>query len=81
MSCSSTSAGSRTLIWMALQTAMTANRSLTVQATIVIGGIDTGVPNHLFDNGCTMSDLIADAAAAANNHGQFVSAVDKLTNS
>ena len=50
-------------------------------ATIVIGGIDTGVPNHLFDNGCTMSDLIADAAAAANNHGQFVSAVDKLANS
>ena len=28
-----------------------------------------------------MSDLIADAAAAATNHGKFVAAVDKLANS
>jgi hypothetical protein len=27
-----------------------------------------------------MSDLIADAAAAAHNHGQFVSAVSHLAN-
>ena len=32
--------------------------------TIVIGGIDTGVPNHLFETGCTSSDLIAQIAAA-----------------
>jgi hypothetical protein len=49
-------------------------------ATIVIDGIDTGVPNQMFDNGCTMSDLIADAAAASNNHGQFVNKVSTLAN-
>jgi len=47
--------------------------------TIVIGGSNSGVPNGLFNTGCTMSDLIAQAADAANNHGRFVSAVDALT--
>jgi PA domain len=46
--------------------------------TIVIGGIDTGVPNQLLDDGNTMSDVIADAAAAARNHRQFVGAVTNL---
>ena len=44
------------------------------------GKPDTGVPNHLFENGCTMADLIADAAAQARNHGAFVSEVARLTN-
>ena len=48
--------------------------------TIVIGDIDTGVPNHLFPTGCTSADLIADLAAAASNHGGFVSSVAHLTN-
>ena len=49
--------------------------------TIVIDGVDTGVPNQLFPNGCTMSDLIAQLAAANQaNHGDFVSAVAQLTN-
>lgn len=29
---------------------------------------------------CTMSDLIAECADAANNHGEFVSCVSHLTN-
>lgn len=53
--------------------------SSNLAATIVIGGNDSGVPNGLFDTGCTMSDLIAQAAASARNHGQFVSAVSALT--
>ena len=46
----------------------------------MIGDIDTGVPNRLFANGCTSADLIARLAAAASNHGGFVSAVAHLTN-
>jgi len=50
------------------------------RATIVIGDNDSGVPNHLFANGCTSADLIAQIAAAASNHGGFVSGVAHLTN-
>jgi uncharacterized protein involved in tolerance to divalent cations len=35
----------------------------------------------MFSNGCTMADEIANAGAAAGNHGQFVSAVSALGNS
>jgi hypothetical protein len=49
--------------------------------TIVIGGNNSGVPNTLFENGCTSSDLIAQIAARARNHGEFVSGVAHLTNS
>ena len=49
-------------------------------ATVVIGGCDSGVPNTLFANGCTIADLIAHCAANASNHGQFVSCVAELTN-
>ena len=50
------------------------------RATIVIGGIDTGVPNQLFPSGCTSSDLLSALAAGATNHGDYVSAVAQLTN-
>jgi hypothetical protein len=46
----------------------------------VIGGNDSGVPNTLFNTGCTSSDLIAQIAAGAANHGGFVSGVAQLTN-
>ena len=46
--------------------------------TIVIGDIDTGVPNRLLRDGSTMSDAIADATAAARNQRQFVEAVARL---
>ena len=48
--------------------------------TLEIGGEDTGVTNVLFSNGCTMSDQVAEAAAAADTHGAFVSAVAHLGN-
>jgi len=41
---------------------------------------DSGVPNEVFEDGCTISDLIAEAAENAKNHGQFVKQVAKLTN-
>lgn len=47
--------------------------------TIVIGSNDTGVPNRLFGGGCTSADMIAQLAAAATNHGGFVSSVAHLT--
>ena len=50
-------------------------------ATIVIDGNNSGVPNKLFDTGCTSSDLIANIAAGAGTHGDFVSGVASLTNS
>lgn len=56
------------------------NPTSDTRATIVIGGIDTGVPNHLFETGCTSSDLIAQLAASASNHGGFVSGVASLSN-
>lgn len=56
------------------------NPNSDLNPTIVIGSIDTGVPNTLFENGCTSSDLIAQLAASARNPGQFVSGVAHLTN-
>ena len=56
------------------------NPNSDTSPTIVLCGRNTGVPNTLFANGCTMSDLIAQLAASAGNHGQFVSSVAHLTN-
>lgn len=49
--------------------------------TIVIDDCDSGVPNQLFTEGCTMSDLIAACRASAINHGAFVSCVAHLASS
>ena len=51
-----------------------------ISDTVVIDGCDSGVANLLFDDGCTMADLIAECAANASNHGGFVSCVAQLTN-
>ena len=48
--------------------------------TIVIVGCNTKVGNMLFEDGCTMSDLITQCAVGAMNHGEFVSCVADLTN-
>ena len=56
------------------------NSTSDLRATIVIGGIDTGVTNRLFTSGCTSADLIAGLHSAASNHGTFVSGVAHLTN-
>jgi hypothetical protein len=51
-----------------------------LKETVVINCCDSGVENQLFDDGCTMSDLIAVCARGVKNHGQFVSCVSHLTN-
>jgi hypothetical protein len=51
-----------------------------LNGTVIIDGCDSGVPNVLQPSGCTISDLIAECAAGATNHGQFVSCVAQLTN-
>jgi hypothetical protein len=48
------------------------------KSRVTIDHVDTGVPNHLFGNGATFSDLIS-SVAIAKNHGDFVSAVAHLT--
>jgi hypothetical protein len=47
---------------------------------VVIGGCDSGVENHLFDDGCTMADRIAECAVGARNHGHFASCVAHRNN-
>ena len=56
------------------------NPNSDVRPTIVLCDRNTGVPNTLFANGCTMADLIAQLAASSGNQGSFVSAVAQLTN-
>jgi PA domain len=57
------------------------NPNSDTRPTIILGGNDTGAPNVLFANGCTMADLIAQLYATnTNNHGDFVSAIANLTN-
>ena len=51
-----------------------------MRPTIIIGGIDTGVPNRGLGSGCTMADTIVSIKAASGNHGSFVSAIAHLTN-
>lgn len=51
-------------------------------AIVIIDGCDTGVANAVVDEDtlCTISDMIAECAAGATNHGAFVSCVAKVTN-
>lgn len=49
-------------------------------AEVVIDGCNSGVPNSLFSNGCTVSDLVGACARDARNHGDFVRCVARLTN-
>ena len=53
-------------------------RNSDLAATVVIDGCDSGVGNHLFEDGCTMADRIAECAGNAGNHGGFVSCVARL---
>lgn len=56
------------------------NSNSDTSPTIRIGLIDTGVPNTLFPNGCTMSDLLKELQNGGGNHGSYASAVAHLTN-
>ena len=51
-----------------------------LDATVVIDGCDSGVPNTLFADGCTIADLIVICADEAKNHTEFSSCVADLTN-
>jgi hypothetical protein len=46
---------------------------------VKIDGCETTIENYLFENGCTMSDLIAECAANPKNHGRFVFCVARRT--
>jgi hypothetical protein len=51
-----------------------------LSATLTVAGTATDIANVRFTNGCTLSDYVAAAAAAARNHGSFVSDVSHLGN-
>ena len=51
------------------------NPNSDVRPTIVLGGIDTGVPNRGLGAGCTMTDTIAAIKAASDKHRRFLVAV------
>ena len=51
-----------------------------LRPTVNVASCNSGVPNTLFSNGCTISDLIGKIAAQSQNHGDFVSGVAHLTN-
>jgi beta-glucanase (GH16 family) len=51
-----------------------------VAPTVVIDGCDSATPNLSGADGCTISDDIAEAAAATTNHGGFVRSVTRLMN-
>ena len=48
--------------------------------TVVIGSCDSGVENDLFDDGCTIADLFAQARGTAVNPGDLQRRVTELSN-
>ena len=51
-----------------------------LEPVVSIEGCNTGVANHLFEDGSTFSDRIGAAADSARNHGQYVRAVTQMAN-
>jgi hypothetical protein len=56
------------------------NVTSDVRPVIILNGRSTGVPNRGLGTGCTMTDTLVAAKAAAANQGAFVSAVAHITN-
>ena len=50
------------------------------ETNVIIDGCDSGVPNTVTPGGLTISELVADCAEEATNHGQFVSCIAQVTN-
>ncbi|HEV2833995.1 MAG TPA: hypothetical protein VGW58_01695 [Pyrinomonadaceae bacterium] len=50
------------------------------ETNVLIDGCDSGVPNTVVPGGLTISDLVADCAEEATNHGQFVSCIAHVAN-
>lgn len=49
--------------------------------SVIIDGQDTGIANPVFEDGCTIADLVQMRAEEATNHGQFVRSITKLAKS
>lgn len=49
------------------------------ETQFVFDGCNSEIPNIVLPSGSTISDLITECAAGANNHGQFVSCVSHAT--
>ncbi|MGW5255294.1 OmpL47-type beta-barrel domain-containing protein, partial [Streptomyces sp. NPDC004012] len=47
------------------------------RSTVFVGTINTGIPNRVTTNGCTINELIEDHGAWTS-HGAFVSSVEKI---
>ena len=54
--------------------------TIATRLNVVIDGCDSGVTDAVLPSGLTISDLIAECAKDASNHGQFVSCVADVTN-
>lgn len=48
--------------------------------TVFVGAGDTGVPNTLFSNGCTVADYLNACQASAATHGDYASCAAAVTN-
>lgn len=51
-----------------------------VRATVIIAACDSHVPNTLFEDGCSIRDLLVDCEINATNHGRYVSCVAHVLN-
>ena len=49
------------------------------ESNVLIDGCNSGVPNIVVPGGSTISELIAECAEGATNHGQFVSCISHVT--
>ena len=56
------------------------NPNSDFRPTIWIGGLNTGVRNFFFPNGCTANDLIAEFIAKHRKQGRSLSSAAELTN-
>jgi hypothetical protein len=62
-----------------LETSADYCRNSILDPTIVLGGVDSGVQNQIFNYGCTISDFLHKVTLASSNHADFVAKVSILT--
>ena len=51
-----------------------------LEDTVVIDGCDSGIDNMIFENGCSVADMVDGCADGAASHGRFVRCVAHLGN-
>ena len=54
-------------------------RNSILTPTVVIGGVNSGVPNRILNYGCTISDLFVKIAGGSSNHDDFVANIARYT--